>query len=308
MSDEQTYKTIAYEKDKDEPNILYVTLNRPEVNNAISIGEKEMTGELKDAMRRANYDDEVKVVIFRGAGRNFSAGFDLSMVYRVYGGTPDAKPNQRMRLTTDQDQLYGFPRAILDCNKVTICQIHGWCIEAGLYLVKSSDLAIAADNAKISQRGQRLAFGGLPILPLEMFMGHTKKMTEFILTGRTLSGTEAEEIGIVNKAVPPEDLETEVYKLAKAISILPRDAIVMGKVARRHTLSALGMDRLSEVIVYHTLSTNIRYTDDEKDLMFIKDRESMGHREAFHKLHEKYEAALEETKYFKSYNPKKQKG
>ena len=300
------YKTILYEKDKEVPHILYVSLNRPEVNNAVSIGETEMTGELKNAMWRANQDDEVKVVIFRGMGKNFSAGFDLSMVYRVYGGDPDVKPNQRMRLQTDQDQLYGFPRAILDCNKVTICQLHGWCIEAGLYLVKASDLAIAAHNAKISQMGQRLAFGGLPILPLELFMGYTKKMTEFILTGRTVSGAEAEEIGIVNKAVPEEDLESEVYKLAKAISILPRDAIVMGKVARRHTLSALGMDRLSEVMVYHTLSTNIRYTDDEKDLMFIKDRESMGHREAFHKLHEKYEAALNETKYFKSYYPKRE--
>jgi len=299
------YKSILYEKDKEVPHILYVSLNRPEVNNAISIGETEMTGELKNAMWRANQDDEVKVVIFEAMGRNFSAGFDLSMVYRVYGGNPDAKPNQRMRLQTDQDQLYGFPRAILDCNKVTICQIHGWCIEAGLYLVKASDLAIAAHNAKISQMGQRLAFGGLPILPLELFMGYTKKMTEFILTGRTVSGTEAEEIGIVNKAVPEEDLESEVYKLAKAISILPKDAIVMGKVARRHTLSALGMDRLSEVMVYHTLATNIRYTDDEKDLMFIKDRESMGHKDAFHKLHEKYEAALNETKYFKSYYPKR---
>ncbi len=304
MSDPH-YKTILYEKDKEMSNILFVTLNRPDVNNAISIGETEMTGELKNAMGRANQDDEVKVVIFRGAGANFCAGFDLSMVYRVYGGGPDVKPNQRMRLQTDQDQLYGFVRAILDCNKVTICQIHGWCIEAGLYLVKASDLAISADNAKISQRGQRLAFGGLPILPLEMFMGYTKKMTELILTGRTVSGSEAEEIGIVNKAIPEEDLESDVYKLARAISILPRDAIVMGKVARRHTLSALGMDRLSEVIVYHTLSTSIRYTEDEKDLMFVKDRESMGHRDAFHKLHEKYEAALNETKYFRSYHPKK---
>ena len=70
-------------------------------------------------------------------------------------------------------------------------------------------------------------------------------------------------------------------------------------------MSALGMDRLSEVIVYHTLSTGIKYTDDEKDLMFIKDRETMGHREAFHKMHEKYEAALNETKYFKSFDPRK---
>ena len=67
-------------------------------------------------------------------------------------------------------------------------------------------------------------------------------------------------------------------------------------------MSALGMDRLSEVIAYHTMATSIKYTDDEKDLMFIKDRETMGHREAFHKLHDKYEAALNQTKYFRSYS------
>ena len=299
------YKQILYEKDEEIPHILYITLNRPEKNNAITIGHDQMTGELRDAMWQANHDDEVKVVIFRGAGKNFSAGFDLSMVYRVYGGAPGVKPAQRHRLQMDQDEIYGFPRAILDCNKVTISQVHGWCIESGLYFVKSCDLAVAAEDAKISQRGQRLAFGGLPILPLELFAGHTKKMTEFILTGRTVSGADAVEIGLFNTAVSADKLEKEVYNLAKAISVLPRDAICMGKVARRHTLSALGMDRFSEVIVYHTLATGIKYTDDEKDLMFIKDRETMGHKEAFHKLHDKYEAALEETEYFKSYDPRK---
>lgn len=299
------YQSIIFEKDREIPHILYVILNRPGKNNAISIGETEMTGEIKDAMQRANQDDEVKVVIFKGSGKNFCAGFDLSMVYRVYGGGPGTKPNQRIRLQTDQDQLYGFPQAILDCNKVTITQVHGWCIEAGLYIVKCCDLALAAHNARFSQRGQRLAFGGLPTLPLELVMGHTKKVVECILTGRAISGKEAEEAGYITKAIPAEDLESETRNLAAAISILPRDAIVMGKVARRHMLDRLGLTCLKEVITYHTLSTNVGYTRDERDLMFIKDRESMGEREAFHKLHDKYEEALSKTKYFKSYDPSK---
>ena len=164
---------------------------------------------------------------------------------------------------------------------------------------------VAAENTKFSQRGQRLAFGGLPTLPLELLMGHTKKVNELIITGRTFSGKEAEEVGYVTKAVPEEDLESEVHGLATAISVLPRDAIVMGKVARRHMSDRLGLSCLKEVITYHTLSTNISYTEDEKELMFIKDREGMGEREAFHKLHEKYEAALSKTKYFKSYDPRR---
>jgi hypothetical protein len=77
----------------------------------------------------------------------------------------------------------------------------------------------------------------------------------------------------------------------------------MGKVARRHMLSRLGLTNLKEVITYHTLSTSIKYEEDEKNLMFIKDREGMGERAAFHKMHEQYEARLNKTKYFRSYRP-----
>ena len=302
---EANYHTILFEQDKEAPFVWYLTLNRPEKNNAISIGPNEMTGEIKDAMKRANHDDNVKVVVIRGAGKNYCAGFDLSFVYRVYGGEKGAKPSQRIRLQVDQDELYGFPQAILDCNKVVIVQVHGWAIEAGLYITKCADIVVAADTAKFSQRGQRLAFGGLPTLPLELVMGHTKKINELIITGRTISGKEAEEVGYVTKTVPEKDLEAEVHGLATAISVLPRDAIVMGKVARRHMSDRMGLSTLKEVITYHTLSTNISYTEDERDLMFIKDREGMGEREAFHKMHEKYEEALNKTKYFQSYDPRK---
>ncbi|MFC1868663.1 enoyl-CoA hydratase/isomerase family protein [Thermodesulfobacteriota bacterium] len=299
------YKTITWEADKESPFVYYLTLNRPDKANAISIGPKEMTGEIKDAMRRANQTDDCKVVVIRGAGKNYCAGFDLSFVYRVYGGEKGAKPSQRKRLQVDQDELYGFPQAILDCNKVVIVQVHGWAIEAGLYITKCADIVVCADNAKFSQRGQRLAFGGLPTLPLELIMGHTKKINELIITGRTINGKEAEEVGYVTKSVPEADLEAEVHALATAVAVLPRDAIVMGKFARRHMSERLGMSCLKEVITYHTLSTNISYTKDEKDLMFIKDRSGMGEKEAFHKLHEKYEAALDKTKYFQSYDPNK---
>ncbi len=299
------FKTIIMEKDKEEPKITYLTLNRPDKNNAISIGEDEMTGDIKKAMWEINHDDDCNVVIFRGAGKNFCAGFDLSMVFRVYGGDPKFKPSQRIRLQTDQDQLYGFTQAILDCNKVVITQLNGWAIEAGLYIVKASDIVVAADTAKLSQMGQRLAFGGLPTLPIELVMGHTKKVVEILLTGRTISGIEAEEVGYVTKAVPEAELESEVHALAAAISLLPRDAVVMGKVARRHILERLGLHSLKEVITYHTLCTGLKYEDDERELMFIKDREGVGEKAAFHKMHEQYEARLNKTKYFRSYRPEK---
>ncbi len=297
------FTRIRYEKDEKQPQIVYITLNRPEKANAISIGRGEMTQEIKDAMDMVNEDNELKVVIFRGAGDNFSAGYDLEQVYRVYGGTPTFRPYQRSRLIIDDTQILGFIRAILACTKITLAQVHGWCIEAGMWIPEACDIAIAANNAKFAHRGQRLAFGGVPLTPLELLGGHAKKVRELLITGRTISGIEAETIGIITKAVPPEDLESEVYNLAKAICVMPRDAVVIGKLATRHTYDQVGVLNLDSSIVYHTLGTNIRYGEDEKDLMFLRGREKTGSaREAFRRHHEIFEEALNKTKYFKSYS------
>lgn len=301
MKEKVNYNTIIYEKDREDPHILYITLNVPEKSNAISIGPGKMTDELQDAVRRASGDDEVKVVIYKGNGRNFCAGFDLSNVYRVYGGRPGVRPLQSKRLQTDFDHIAGLARTLLYCTKVTIAQVHGWCIEAGMYLVQGSDIAIASKDAKFSHRGQRLAFGGQPYMPFELFQGLTKKITEILITGRTISAEDAEEMGIITKAVEAEELEEVVYNLGKAIALLPRDCILMGKMRRLFSYENMGGISIIGHPVFHTLSTNLAYADDEKEHVFIRDRERIGEREAFRKLHEAFEEALDKTKYFKSF-------
>jgi len=298
------FNTLIYEKREDLPQVVNITLNRPEKSNAISIGRGKMTQEIKDAIDMVNEDLDVKIAVFRGAGTNFCAGYDLEQVYRIYGGSPTFRPYQRARLMVDDTQIFGFVRAILGCVKITVAQVHGWCIEAGMWLVEACDIAIAADNTKFAHRGNRLAFGGFPVMPLELIGGHAKKTTELLITGRTVSGAEAEEIGIITKAIPEEDLTSEVESLAKAICVVPRDAIVMGKIARRHTYNQIGAINLDSSVVYHTLGTNIKYAEDEKDLMFVRDREEKGTaKSAFHKFHQLFEDALNDTKYFKSYRP-----
>ncbi len=301
MTQKSGYTTIKFEKSKDNPHIAYVRLNRPEKNNAISIGPGKMTAELQDAVARVNEDEQVKVVVYAGNGRNFCAGFDLSEVYRVYGGRRGVRPLQSKRLQTDFAHIGGLPRTLLFCNKVTIAQVQGWCVEAGMYLVETSDIAVAARDARFTHRGQRLAFGGQPFMPFELFQGHTKKMTEILITGRTVSGTEAEEIGIITKSVAPEELNDVVYNLAQAITLLPMDAIVMGKMRRRISYELMGAINMTVHPVFHTLSTNLVYAEDEKENIFIRDRERLGEREAFAKLHEAFEQALDKTEYFKSY-------
>ncbi|MBI2908355.1 MAG: enoyl-CoA hydratase/isomerase family protein [Chloroflexi bacterium] len=296
-----TYKTILYEKDKEVPGIVYITLNRPEKRNAISIGPGEMTDEVPDALRLAERDGEVKVIVIRGAGAHFCAGFDLSMVYRVYGGSPDYSPPQAVRLQVDEDHIVGLRRAVLYCKKLTITQVHGWCVEAGMFFAQCSDIAVAAKNAMFAHRGQRLAFGGTLSMPYELVMGLTKRIVELLITGRTFSGEEAAEIGIVTRAVEPEILEQEVYNLAKALTLIPSDAVAIGKMSRKQVAESLGLTGLLSQATIHTLATNLKYREEEKKTVFIRDREKMGAKAAFHKLHDEFEEALARTKYFKSY-------
>ena len=134
MVEKANYTTIQYEKSKDDPHIVHIRLNRPDKNNAISIGAGKMTAELQDAVRRVNEDEKVKVVIYSGNGRNFCAGFDLSDVYRVYHGAPGVRPLQSKRLQVDFDHVGGLPRARGLCYKVSIAQGHGGCFGGGRYL------------------------------------------------------------------------------------------------------------------------------------------------------------------------------
>lgn len=296
----KTYKTIVCSKDADCPGIFYLTLNRPEKSNAISIGPGEMTDEVQDALREAEKDEEVKVIVIKANGKNFCGGFDLSMVYRVYGGSPEVKPYQGTRLRIDEDHIVGIRRALFYCKKILVTQIHGWCIEAGMYFAEASDIAVAAKDARFAHRGQRLAFGGVVSMPLDLVMGHTKKVVELLITGKTIRGEEAERIGIITRAVEPEILDEEVRNLAKALCLIPSDAVMIGKMSRKTVYESLGLGNFLNQTVFHTLATNLHYRPEEKEVMFIKNREETGEKNAFDSLHRKFEEALDKTRYFRS--------
>ena len=296
----KTYKTIVCSKDEECPGIFYLTLNRPDKSNAISIGPGEMTEEVQDALKVAEQDEEVKVIVIKANGKNFCGGFDLSMVYRVYGGSPTVKPYQGTRLRVDEDHVVGIRRALFYCKKLLITQIHGWCIEAGMYFAEASDISVAAKDARFAHRGQRLAFGGVVSMPVDLVMGNTKKVIELLITGRTIRGEEAERIGIITRAVEPEILDDEVRNLAMALCIIPSDAVMIGKMSRKTVFESLGLGNFLNQAVFHTLATNLRYRPEEREVMFIKNREEGGEKVAFDDLHRKFEEILGRTRYFRS--------
>ena len=286
MDDKKEGKdSILYEK---KGRVAYITLNRPEKKNAINM---EMMDAIIAAIDDVEKDDDIAVAIFKAEGKSFSSGFDLEMVYFIYGGGTGKKgerrPSQRSRLHLDNRMLECF-RRVLYCWKPTISQVQGHCIGGGLYLATATDITVATEDALIGHPEQRLAFGGATfmLIPQIMLIGQ-KRTRELLLTGKLLSGKEAERIGYVNYAVPVGEIEGEVEKLAKSICLMPRDAIAVGKMQTRLAFDRLGFsDNMAQAFVGHTMATNIRFEDDEYN--FLRQRREKGVRTAFHERDDRY--------------------
>ena len=277
------FETLLYEL---KEHTAHITLNRPDKMNTVNI---KMFEELIQAVALAEEDDEVKVVVFKGAGRCFSAGADLEMVYAVYSGKEKTtrRPSQRARLHRDRKFLETL-RRILYCWKPTIAQVHGHAIGVGLYIVQACEMALAAEDAKLGHPEQRLAFGGATFMLInEFFQVGLKKARELLLTGRLIDGREAERIGMVNYAVPMDRLEAEVKRFADGIALMPRDALAIGKAQTFLAYDAMGLGtNINQAILGHTMATNIRFEEDEYN--FIRARRDKGAREGFHKRDERW--------------------
>ena len=293
---EKRFKFALYEKDGE---IARVTLNRPEKLNAFGMARDRVDWEGRQlqldfmaALDKAEYDDEVKVVIIKGAGRSFSAGFDISRVYHVYEDFDEEpgkrRPSQRARLEVDRVFAEQNQRILL-FPKITIAQVHGHCIGQGASVAEACDITIVADDAHISHAEQRLGFAGSGenLLPLFLSVGY-KRAREMLLIGEAIDGKEAERIGWAAKSVPPEKLEEEVNRIARQIALLPRDGIAIGKASNHLILDILGATQgWLQCYLTHTLFTNLRFEPDEYS--FIKERRDTGARAAFHKRDERYE-------------------
>jgi enoyl-CoA hydratase len=218
-------KTILYEVERGRARI---TLNRPEKLNALSM---ELLTELHDAVWEADDDREVHAVVLRGAGRSFSAGYDLSPP----PPTPDAEARRRRyrgSRTIDDDawQLERAQRlrmALFDMHKPVVAQVHGHCLAGGTDLVLLCDIIIAADDAVFGFPPAR----DLGTLPNNMWLYNVgpqwaKRLT---MTGDTITGAEAAAIGLVLKSVPADLLEAEVEGLADRLALIDPDLLSANK-------------------------------------------------------------------------------
>ena len=285
-----SYKYVIYEK---EGETAKITLNKPDKLNTytfISVGDD--FAEILDAFKQAENDDEIKVVILKGAGSCFSAGQNLAKVGFVYGfgtSSEERRPSQRIRLKMDRDGIADGFRAIFLCPKLTIAQVHGHCLEAGIMMAMACDFTIVADDANIGFPGQRIGFAGGG----EHSFGHLvtmmglKRAVDIYVTGRHISGQEAAQMGLATRSVPPDKLEEEVTNLAKDLCLMPRDGIAIGKATRHLFYDRMGLnDAFTYGYITHTLFTNLQHEPDEFN--FFRQRREKGARDAFHERDDRY--------------------
>ena len=217
------YPDIIYTK---EGHIAIITLNRPDRLNAFSMA---MIDSIQRALQDAGSDDQIRVIIITGAGRGFCAGMDMKAAMDFTQPTTGGMPRQGLQL----------PSIALGIDKPTIASINGPAIGWGLELALLCDIRIAAEAARIGDlhvnRSVIADNGGLYLLP--RLIGWAKAC-ELYFSGQMIDGKEAEHIGLVNKAVPQEQLEAVTREMAANIAKQPPLAVQLAKRAMRDGLAS----------------------------------------------------------------------
>jgi enoyl-CoA hydratase/carnithine racemase len=229
--------------------ITFVTLNRPEAMNALSM---QLRAELAAAMRAAEADAEVRVVVLRGAGdRAFCAGADIKEFVEV----PSPPAYRQARVPESWITPFDLTR------KPIIASIHGFCLGGGLEVALACDIRIAAEDAQFglpeTGLGIMTGVGGSQRLPRMVGLAQALDM---ILTGDRIDGKRAREIGLVTRVVPRADLAAETEALALRLAARPPTAMAFAKEAVRAAQDLPLRDgmRLEVDLLTHLLNTEDR--------------------------------------------------
>src|SRR5882762_3545575 len=233
--DGMPYETILYEK---TGPVLTLTLNRPDTLNAIN---PQMTAELHGALDQADADAEVRAIILTGAGRGFSAGFDIAR--RPDGrssldatGVEVAEYIKRW-WARDRDSVTELMH-LWHLTKPVIAAVHGWVMGGGFWYALASDITITADNSVFAQPEVRHVSNTTFLFAA---LAGWKAAHRYGLTGDHFDAAEAERIGIVNEVVPAAELLTRARALAERIARVPEPAVRLNKAVTCYGLLAMGV-------------------------------------------------------------------
>lgn len=236
------YNYIKYEA---SDGIGRVTLDRPEKLNALS---QELQDELMDCLRAADDDPDIRVMTLRANGRAFSAGYDITPPAEQ---TPEEEALARERRENIRWDIHRMKRTparwteLLNLSKPVIVGIHGYCLAGGTDLAMHCDILIAADDAQIGFPPVRSM--GAPPTHMWTYMVGPQWAKWFLLTGESVNGQEAQEIGLVWKSVPREDLDDSVEDLATSMAKIPWELLAANKSIVNKAMDLMGRNTLQQM-------------------------------------------------------------
>ncbi len=206
-----------YVQRHDDNGVAHLRLNRPKQFNALSVGMLEALLEQLDAI---SSDASIRVVVFSGEGKVFSAGHDLKEMKATH--TLDFQ-RALFRLCNR------FMMRLVNLPQPTIARVHSLATAAGCQLVSMCDLAVAGEDTRFAVSGIRYGlFCATPAVGLSRNVGR-KKAFEMLITGDFIDAAEALRIGLINRAVPIDALDAEVEKFTSAICAKPAAVVASGK-------------------------------------------------------------------------------
>jgi enoyl-CoA hydratase len=217
----------------DDPaaHVRRLTLNRPEKRNALN---HPLRGQLIAALQAADLDADVHVTIIRGAGTSFSAGYDLGGGNEGHDYPHFTAPGEGQWPRHVTETWMG----IWDLQKPVIAQVHGYCLAGGSELATGCDLVYVATDAKMGYPAVRF---GVPDMQFHAWLLGMRAAMEMMVTGDSISGTEAVRLGWANRAFPEADLDAEVLAVAKRIALLPPDIVQLNKRTVHRAMDHMGL-------------------------------------------------------------------
>ena len=215
-----------------DDKIATITLNRPDKLNALT---EPMTRGLQRALEVLDEDAGISVIILKGAGRAFCAGYDI---------TPTAARTAARAsrdIIADREKLrHTVARwlTIWDLRIPVIAQVHGYCLAGGSELALLCDLIVAAQDAQIGHPAVRSM--GVPPTNIYPYAFGLRKAKQMVLTGDTIAGARAAELGIVNWSAAADDLDRFTLEIARRIARIPRDMLTLNKRAVNRAYELMG--------------------------------------------------------------------
>ncbi|MBT6828182.1 MAG: enoyl-CoA hydratase/isomerase family protein [Rhodospirillaceae bacterium] len=251
------YETIAFER---QDRILNVTINRPDVLNAVNA---KMHSELARLFYDVAADEEADIIVLTGAGRAFCAGGDLDWLQAAADDPALFTP-----IAVEAKQIiFG----LLDCEKPIICRLNGDAIGLGATMALFCDIIIASETARIGDLHVNVGLvagdGGAIIWP--QLIGYPRAK-EFLMTGKIIDGREAAELGLINHAVPPEELDARTEEIVRWLDSGATMAVRLTKAAVNVGLKQLAHGMMDASIAYETLTNTM--PDHQEGLAAFRER------------------------------------